>query len=1433
TRSSIRSASPFEPLIVQRCQNLHETLAKLEEELDRRLSPLATNESLMALDQHQLLGLWQGVAEVFADRRNAIGSLDEDLLALESDRVTEIRRVFHSYSEVLERVSHLAPAELHRIVDDEAVQMNQTLLGNQRSFADLNARLVMSELDRERRMRAHWQDKITEWRAGHVEVAVAGFHQFVQSPQVQSPPSLESILSNMRAEQSEINSRRLELIEELSSLAPPNACKSGVAAWHQKMQQVCKMLDETNQKYLQQVYEDYERVCQHCLEAMDQLKQGLVSDGVSTEQEADAMRAAARVFEERLEAMDRLFEANAKRIGVQLKSLYKLAQGAAHLWDRHQLDLAGLERTLVERLDANREQHNRQNQDREAQLDVVMDKLRQESTEAGLKHQLSRALDTLKAIEGTYRKFKDEQLVEVRTYPKLVEEEVENLERAVCEYFGLERADKKKVEKKKVKANLKPAELAKIKAAQEARLSEEDEWIRTAFREILFTSRGSEFRVLTEAGVHGIPPPDAESLQQPPAATNQQSANQQESQAKHGYITLLPADATDKAAEEDENVRSAAVPRRTILEAKIAIRQNFLDFLDSWRPEAAQRGAGIVRAKTEELEAELRLRLHLHEPRARRAELDVHNVRAAELVMHSERVTRHTKGVQQTLDAMKAEFAAMNEEHERLMREFATKIDGMTEAYTSATKLVTLSSQCTTEVETLMEGIRTSLRKFRQGLDNKLQMLREANARFVKSFKLFSEGGNFCPEEVDDYRKRLDKMTSRVDAAESSILSELEGMEKKRLDAANAKVREFEEQFRNHMVDLVFMEKVARWLTNTQVKIKAEVSDSNSQSLKLVETLDSLAKRVDACARPNLDKETVRPEDLYGGLHDIFDMFNDRSVYLNCIGTQKPPPVVVTVDEAAAAAPAAGSSSSPDAAGTGGTATSRQQQLVRLPSTQPTPVSRPGKQPPEEPSAGVIKRIMRTQRARAHGGGEVVIEADRDEAGGAGGGAGGLAGAKDRKLAARKKKPGDAEPQQEQQASQAAGTGDNTHTPSLQGPGHASVTKMASRRESGEPQQQQQPTGGGGGGAHPPVNRRTSASRKFVAKNQRLDKKYMVFGEGEDPAEAQHFLGRVRRICREALDGMLLAAELYYRQKGSRPVTRPQALHETFDQCSEVIISKLQAYFGQADAYHNSCVIELRNQLERLERLAEQIPRLAFEDLYKRCVQSVRAGLDRLSAEAASALTELEQRRRKHEETLSPALGHPERLHRLEAVCRAEQQRHEELLAALAALKTDKQELVVREADSFASQVSQLSELLFIKLDSLLTADEVERGRVPPDLLPTADLLRKQMAGEPLHDPNKDQLIPRGKANWSGLPLNEFQPPEQQPPKTLRCATLTVTAKTTMAHNETDKARREFYAAFKEFFYEEIRRAAAEADTLEARWFDNWQKSVQRIRELY
>lgn len=61
---------------------------------------------------------------------------------------------------------------------------------------------------------------------------------------------------------------------------------------------------------------------------------------------------------------------------------------------------------------------------------------------------------------------------------------------------------------------------------------------------------------------------------------------------------------------------------------KFRIRMNFLNHLDVWLEEAQVRSGSIVAAKNDEIEKELDLRLHLHEPRIKRAEMDVHNVRA-------------------------------------------------------------------------------------------------------------------------------------------------------------------------------------------------------------------------------------------------------------------------------------------------------------------------------------------------------------------------------------------------------------------------------------------------------------------------------------------------------------------------------------------------------------------------------------------------------------------------------------------------------------------------------------------------------------------------------------------------------------------------------------------------------------------------------------
>jgi len=52
-----------------------------------------------------------------------------------------------------------------------------------------------------------------------------------------------------------------------------------------------------------------------------------------------------------------------------------------------------------------------------------------------------------------------------------------------------------------------------------------------------------------------------------------------------------------------------------------------------------------------------------------------------------------------------------------------------------SSRLYNLKNQLNVELDKFMSVIRASLRQFRQHLDETLQMLRESNARFIKSFK--------------------------------------------------------------------------------------------------------------------------------------------------------------------------------------------------------------------------------------------------------------------------------------------------------------------------------------------------------------------------------------------------------------------------------------------------------------------------------------------------------------------------------------------------------------------------------------------------------------------------------------------------------------------------------------------------------------------------
>ncbi|XP_060540587.1 coiled-coil domain-containing protein 180-like [Pantherophis guttatus] len=287
------------------------------------------------------------------------------------------------------------------------------------------------------------------------------------------------------------------------------------------------------------------------------------------------------------------------------------------------------------------------------------------------------------------------------------------------------------------------------------------------------------------------------------------------------------------------------------------IRLQFFEHLEKWFDDTLSSIGVVVVAKKEELNSELQLRLHLHEPRRERIEKDIYNVRRAELRIHSDRLKRHCAGLIEALNKERSAFIKIREDHNAVSKSFRTRIQDMEKVFqmeSRAERVMALSRNLHMELLNHVEVLQVSMRSYRQYLEEALGKLRDSNTDFLKACRLFADGGNFSPEELEIFMKQLQKENSRIEFVEGLIMIDMEKAETGYLEQATEIISKFENRFRYLAMDRVFLEKIQRFLTNIQVKIKTEVAKSNWQTQTLNNYLEKLVQRIDACAHPNVDK---------------------------------------------------------------------------------------------------------------------------------------------------------------------------------------------------------------------------------------------------------------------------------------------------------------------------------------------------------------------------------------------------------------------------------------------------------------------------------------------------------------------------------------------------------------------------------------------------
>ncbi|XP_051955131.1 coiled-coil domain-containing protein 180 [Xyrauchen texanus] len=1354
----------FEPLFRQTGEDVLLRLSENDDSIDRLMQRIENVSDLTTHSYQDMHEIWDQVYHESALKRIWIKELDEIYTKYESERKAMISALLKKYTTKLEKISYLMPCDVHRLIDNEAMMINQALLANRRALAKLCLNLMEKNLQTEVSQRLRWEDKLQDWKRIKRLDAVNRFEDFMNSPCIQNPKNVQDTLNTLKSDQKTLSEQRIQLLGTLSDLTPPRISKSSVAEWYSSLSVINEQIGDIYVNTMPILHKNYEDNWQDCLAEVEHFKTevstyGFTSDEIKNIVNMEILPLIGQCqlrTEDYLAKVDKAFESLAKTATHESKCLFKFLHGAAQVWEIHCAGLLNREQQLHHLLEAISEVHDQENQSKEAELDMMMDKLRQESSEEALKASLEKILTYLEEFKNGYLNIYKEEVETVENYPFTLLQELQAYSLSVSQFFNVKEVYGQDFgEFCTLYPSLKLGQ--NMTVIKNERLSKEIEMNRAV--------QIAHFNNLESSAFTSSCTMDDQDWK--PHAFSDCQTKETLTTAKGNVYNCNGFHTTCDEYQETSLVEMELVlyPKALVVELLKDVRQRFFNHLEERFHVILTNTMTVMEAEKERLKAELDLRIQLHQSRAKRIEMDVHNVRAAELELHRDRVELHCKGIQDVLGDCRTDLQELQIQQNKLIEDFQKQIYSTEDTLTLATKSETIGKLCASLKANLDKNtnvIQALQRDFRQNMEFKMESLRKANSKTMRSFKLFSEGGNFTPQEIEVFQSHLEKIDKRIDSAEGALIQDMEGRESKCLEQAKDTLRKFEEKFHFLTSDLKFLEKMQQIFTNTRIQIKAEALKSNMQKKKLDSMLSNLEEVIAEYCKPSSHKKIVTIDEITSLTTSLMEEQKKRCQYLDCFldtsMAHHSPQVPLQGAFAVAARPR-----------------SRKQHKTGSPDRegllQP---SRIGVSFLDDVAVGVIKGLLKTGKPQDIG----EIHSDLRE----------------RHSAATAK------------LNSPAGSAQR----SGKSPSHSGMEIL--RRKSVE-----------------------SISVRRLTKPNRFDKRFQTFGsKPEEQHDNVPFKASITSILWKANDILLFVAEEFYKRKERRPITRPQQLQETFEQCAEEINKRLLIYQSQSHDYHNNCLQEFQLQLKAIEEFLSTIGEILLSKLRDQYLKDLTQNKMQIQHRFELVQQQCEQQRKEHNNQLKVRLSHPACERELKQLIVAEEERQKKQRQSIHNTRQEVQVSVHKNAEEFVTALARLAEALLFQLDNLITIHDVQAGQAEQKRENITTLVRQKQADFLQEEEKSNTLIQRNSRTWSGIcyfgSTDEWSFDKQS-----RETAIITTAKTTLGHIRTIEVRDAVHEHYRQRVKEELERADREYKAQEKQlrqWHDHWQNQLKTLASL-
>uniref|UniRef100_A0AAV2JJN3 Uncharacterized protein n=1 Tax=Knipowitschia caucasica TaxID=637954 RepID=A0AAV2JJN3_KNICA len=681
----------------------------------------------------------------------------------------------------------------------DAQTLNLSLLANRRSLCDLRLRLNVENIDGANTLHQKWEHCLEQWRTSRVQQIVQNFGKLFSNDFgdefLSEQPEFSALYQSLR----EVSAKRCEVVSKLSTLTPPTCTSVLVSEWYEQLKSFNLQIDDLYTDLIRNIRNYYDQMWQERLEEVHRCEETLRNLGLSEAQVTNIVQSQClplmgqnqKEVDQRLAALDVSCD-SVSRHSLSLSSLvFGIMQQASSLWEVHCSNLKTLQTKVQRDVEKLRRLQNKELQRKTVHLDEQLRILRQGSNEEALNVSLDNALLELQRIHDSCRKHLSDQQTVLDQLPSLYLLELQNYSSRLSAFFQLN---------------------------------------------ITYSPSLKEFSHLDPSLKAAFIPSEASSEINTNAAQYQMStelqdlcdkSNSVEFSSSRGLTYTGPA-FTCPVLKEPLDIRQLeAFPVVLLSETLTRMRSLYVDNMEQHFHDSVLSALSLL--SHFRLEALTVQEIMLQQFSAQHVRQHIFQPRLAELQLHLNQVDVHCETVSHTLSSLNTDVMDLLEAVSQKNQTFLSTVssfENCLQSVDSLQRLESLSSNLKNYQENHMTDIQISRSSFRNSAEIQMEKLKQTTKQLCCSFRLFMEGGDMSPYEIQIFQKKLKKEMEKIDAAEESIHGQLEACHPNSLQQVS-EVCSLQEKLTCLKSEFIFVEKTQSILRNILVKIKAAAATSN------------------------------------------------------------------------------------------------------------------------------------------------------------------------------------------------------------------------------------------------------------------------------------------------------------------------------------------------------------------------------------------------------------------------------------------------------------------------------------------------------------------------------------------------------------------------------------------------------------------------------